>query len=125
MHLPSFTEGALEMAFPSGAGSLQALANFDLPSSLEHAVSCKQVCTKQMLQPDGEIAAVASGFDVIAFSNGPVSWGACYEGHLHLLEGASKPLQGRQNGRRAFRPNSASTGCTRVQVETWLPTCTL
>ena len=75
-----------------------------------------QACAKELLQPGGEIAAVAGGFDVIAFSTAPVSWGACYEGHLQLLEGASKPLLGRQNGRRPFRSNSASTGCTRVQV---------
>lgn len=75
-----------------------------------------QACAKELLQAGGEIAAVAGGFDVIAFSTAPVSWGACYEGHLQLLEGASKPLLGRQNGRRPFRPNSASTGCTRVQV---------
>lgn len=75
-----------------------------------------QACAKELLQPGGEIAAVAGRFDVIAFSTAPISWGACYEGHLQLLEGASKPLLGRQNGRRPFRPNSASTGCTRVQV---------
>jgi len=59
---------------------------------------------------------VASGFDVIAFSSAPTSWAACYEGHLTLLEGASRPLVGRQNGRRAYRPNSANTGCMRLQV---------
>ena len=59
---------------------------------------------------------MASGFDVIAFSSAPTSWAACYEGHLTLLEGASKPLVGRQNGRRAYRPNSANTGCMRLQV---------
>lgn len=59
---------------------------------------------------------MVSGFDVIAFASAPISWAACYEGHLTLLEGASRPLTGRQNGRRAYRPNSASTGCMRLQV---------
>ena len=74
------------------------------------------MCVLELLKPTGELAAVASGFDVIAFSSAPVSWAACYEGHLALLEGSSKPLLGRQNGRRAYRPNSASTGCMRLQV---------
>lgn len=74
------------------------------------------MCVLELLKPTGELAAVASGFDVIAFSSAPVSWAACYEGHLALLVGASKPLLGRQNGRRAYRPNSASTGCMRLQV---------
>ena len=74
----------------------------------------------ELLKPTGELAAVASGFDVIAFSTAPVSWAACYEGHLALLEGASKPLLGRQNGRRAYRPNSASTGCMRLQVRLFI-----
>ena len=73
-------------------------------------------CALELLKPTGELAAVAAGFDVIAFNNAPVSWAACYEGHLTLLEGASRPLIGRQNGRRAYRPNSASTGCMRQQV---------
>ena len=75
-----------------------------------------QACALELLKPTGEVAAVAAGFDVIAFSSAPTSWAACYEGHLTLLEGASKPLIGRQNGRRAYRPNSASTGCMRLQV---------
>ena len=90
--------------------------------SLYDTMYIVQACAKELLRPGGEIAAVAGGFDVIAFSTAPVSWGACYEGHLQLLEGASKPLTGRQNGRRPFRPNSASTGCTRVQVCS-LPSC--
>ena len=82
------------------------------------------MCVLELLKPTGELAAVASGFDVIAFSSAPVSWAACYEGHLALLEGASKPLLGRQNGRRAYRPNSATTGCMRLQV-TLIPLLTL
>ena len=78
-----------------------------------------QACALQLLQPSGELAAVAHSFDVIAFSSAATSWAACYEGHLHLLETASRPLSGRQNGRRAYRPNSASTGCMR-QLVSWL-----
>lgn len=78
--------------------------------------SVLQRCVLELLNPTGEVAAVASGFDIIAFSSAPVSWAACYEGRLALLEGASKPLVGRQNGRRAYRPNSASTGCMRLQA---------
>ncbi|KAL0042270.1 hypothetical protein WJX77_008145 [Trebouxia sp. C0004] len=74
-----------------------------------------KACALELLKPTGELAAVASGFDVIAFSSAPTSWAACYEGHLTLLEGASRPLVGRQNGRRAYRPNSANTGCMRLQ----------
>ncbi|KAL3162910.1 hypothetical protein ABBQ32_009352 [Trebouxia sp. C0010 RCD-2024] len=72
-------------------------------------------CVLELLSPTGEVATVASGFDIIAFSSAPLSWAACYEGRLTLLEGATKPLLGRQNGRRAYRPNSASTGCMRLQ----------
>jgi hypothetical protein len=85
--------------------------------TLHHKLaSWSQACALELLKPTGELAAVASGFDVIAFSSAPTSWAACYEGHLTLLEGASRPLVGRQNGRRAYRPNSANTGCMRLQV---------
>ena len=75
-----------------------------------------QACALELLKPTGELAAVAAGFDVIAFNNAPVSWAACYEGHLTLLEGASRPLIGRQVGFITVSKALLSDSCVAVNV---------
>ncbi|GLC39630.1 hypothetical protein PLESTM_000919800 [Pleodorina starrii] len=57
-------------------------------------------CAVDLLDPEGEIATAAVGFDVITFSGGAWSWSAGYGERMGLLQSSQVPYSGRQVGGR-------------------------
>ncbi|GIM02641.1 hypothetical protein Vretimale_7428, partial [Volvox reticuliferus] len=55
-------------------------------------------CAVDLLDPEGEIATAAAGFDVITFAGGAWSWSAGYGERMGLLQSSQVPYSGRQVG---------------------------
>ncbi|KXZ50585.1 hypothetical protein GPECTOR_16g760 [Gonium pectorale] len=69
-------------------------------------------CAVELLDPEGEIATAAAGFDVITFSGGAWSWSAGYGERMGLLQSSQVLYAGRQVGGRysSKTPGGGSAG---------------
>lgn len=76
----------------------------------------KQAALCEFFEERGEVAAMGSAFDIIAFATNAFSFSAAREGHIELLANATSQYSGRQQGSDR-RPGSAQGPTTmRLQV---------